>query len=328
MKIAFLHRPSYFLNILTEHLRERLSGHDFHAWKAGSPAPATDLDVLLAVGELTRAQIADQSKLFFIQTTSAGYDNIDVAAATELGIWVSAAPSGETGNAVSVAEWAVLLMLGASRQLVQALATLHNPDVPTTHINTSLSGKSVCIVGLGAIGRHLIDRLRPFGMRFVGTDESPENAPDGVTAYPTTKLHEAISGVDYVVICAPGSKENENLFDTATLAAMKKGAILINVSRGTLVDEDALATAVSNGHLAAAGLDVVKAEPVDPHNLLLHTPHVLLTPHIAGATDVMLTGTVDYIGSVVDGLAAGTFPASLVNEPKQPRKVLAKAPAA
>ncbi len=327
MKIAFLHRPSYFLNALTERLRERLADHEFVLWTAGEAAPARDVEVLLAVGTLQREQIEDQPKLFFVQTTSAGYDGIDVDAATDLGIWVSAAPSGETGNAVSVAEWGVFLMLGAARRLPQALDSLRDPDVPTTHINAALSGKTVCIVGLGAIGKQLIERLRPFGVRFTGVDVDPENAPGGVTAYPTAKLHDAIADADFIVVCAPGSKENENLIGARTISAMKRGAFVINVSRGTLIDEDALMTAITNGHLAGAGLDVVKKEPVEPSNLLLHASHVLLTPHIAGATDVMLEGTVDYIGSVIDGLAADRLPQSLINAPKQPRKALGKVPA-
>ena len=322
MKIAFLRRPSLFLDHLTSGIAERLSAYEFVTWDAGTPAPATDLDVLLVVGTLAREQLARQSKLFFIQTTSAGYDGIDVDAATDLGIWVSSAPSGETGNAISVAEWAVFLMLGASRRFNHAGAMLRDPSLPANAIASSLAGKIVCIVGLGAIGRLLVDRLRPFEMRISGTDARPDDAPTEVKAYPMERLHEAVQKADYVVVCAPGTKENENLIDAEAIAAMKPGAILINVSRGSLVDEGALADAVRSGHIAAAGLDVLKQEPPDRANPLLALEDVLITPHIAGATDLMLAGTIDFVGGIVDQLAAGHRPKSVLNAPKNPRRPL------
>jgi len=112
-----------------------------------------------------------------VQTTSAGHEGVDVEAASTLGIWVSFAPSGETGNAISVAEWAVLLLLASSRDLGLALQSERDPSVKPERPARALFGKDVCIVGFGGIGRELVERLRPFGVRFTIVDDHPERAP-------------------------------------------------------------------------------------------------------------------------------------------------------
>jgi phosphoglycerate dehydrogenase-like enzyme len=162
-------------------------------------------------------------------------------------------------------------------------------------MNMALHGKTVCIVGLGGIGDLLMERLRGFGMVLTGVDKHPEHAPAGVKGYGSDQLKIALATADYVVLAIPGTKENENMIDAEVLAAMKKGAVPVNVSRGTLVDEPALLVAVTSGHLYRAGLDVVKNEPVKPDNPLLSEPRIFVTPHIAGSTDVMLEGTVKYL---------------------------------
>ena len=100
---------------------------------------------------------------------------------------------------------------------------------------------------------------------------------------------------------------------------MKKGAILVNIARGTLVDEDALFDAVNSGHILAAGLDVTQKEPVDPQNPLLSLSRVLVTPHIAGATDITLTGMAAYAVKVINDFAAGKNPEALVNDMEKVR---------
>ena len=321
MNIAFHRKRQFFLDLEAARLKERLAAHTFFDWFAGDGAPA-DIDVAIVVGSFDRATIEQQPKLFFIQTASAGYEGVDIDAATESGIWVSFAPAGETGNAISVAELGIMLMIGASRRLTRSLASVQDHGLVTNHLATALYGKTACIVGLGSVGRALVERLAPFGMTLRGTDEHPESAPHAVDAFPTENLHDAVRDADYVILCAPSSKENEHLIDSAMLASMKDGAIVINVSRGTLVDEDALAAALQGGHIAAAGLDVLAVEPADQKNPLLAHPEALITPHIAGATDVMLAGTLDYLTSVVDGLVAGKKPHSVLNSPAQPRRAL------
>ena len=109
------------------------------------------------------------------------------------------------------------------------------------------------------------------------------------------------------------------MIDGTVLAGMKKNAVLVNVARGTLVDETALLAAVKSGHLYGAGLDVVKDEPVSEGNPLLIEPRIFVTPHIAGSTDLMLDGTAKYLGEVLTKYQDGWQSEGIVNEPRNPR---------
>jgi|CZKL01.1.fsa_nt_gi phosphoglycerate dehydrogenase-like enzyme len=322
MKIAFLHTKNFFTSELLQKFRTTLAHHEVVEWIGGKDAPAFDFDVLLAMGNVRRELLLVQPKLKLIQTASDGYEEVDIEAASELGIWVSYAPADLTGNATSVAEFAVLLLLGAARHLGEALRSLHGSPLRPPTLSLSLSGKTVCIVGLGTIGQQLVARLRPFGVKMVATDEHPENAPADVTAYSANHLNTAVADADFVVICVRASKENDNLINAAQLAAMKRGAILVNIARGMLIDEAALVDAVTHGQISAVGLDVLKNEPPDRTDPLLQLPQVLVTPHIAGLTDLMLAGTVNYISHVIEELAAGKKPKSILNSPAKPRRLL------
>ncbi len=322
MKLAFLHTDNVFTAELLREFNGKLPEHQILPWIKGEDAPAFDLDIVLVMGEITREQMESQPKLALIQTTTAGYEGVDIDAASELGIWVSFCPSDATGNAVSVAEFAVLLMIAASRHLNQALRSMQDQSVEAPRLNPALSGKTVCIVGLGGIGQLLIERLRPFGMRMLATANHPENAPEDVQVFPSDQMNAAFAQADYVVLCVPASPENENMVNAETLAAMKHGATLINIARGVLVDENALYAAVKSGQIAAAGLDVSSTESTDEKNPLLEFPQVLMTPHIAGATDLMLHGTVTYIEGVVGAFAEGKKSTSFLNAPEKPRRAL------
>ena len=260
MKIAFLISAGRFPSGILQALRAQLPQHQLIHWPRGESSPATDIEVLLVLGEVTAAQMASQTKLALIQTVTAGYEEIDINAASKLGIWVSFAPSEVTGNAASVAEFAVLLMLGASRHL-QQVVRLREDSASSLGIAPSMSGKTVCIVGLGNIGRLLVDRLRSFGMQILSTDHHPDRAPAEVKAFSSEQLHTALAEADYVVVCARAGKENENLIDRPAMEAMKRGAILVNIARGSLIDENALYDLAKSGHIAAAGLDVLKPTP-------------------------------------------------------------------
>ncbi len=320
MKIAFLYTKNVFTDRMFLELRESLSGHELLAWEAGKSAPAKDIEVLLASGSIGKDQLLDQSKMLLIQTTTTGYETIDVETASDLGIWVSYAPSDLTGNATSVAEFVILLLLATSRDLGETLRSVRNPGLPTPKIHRSLNGKTVCVVGLGSIGLQVIDRLRPFGVLLLATDERPENAPPGVVAFKADQLITAIADADYVIVCVRASKENENLINGNAIRGMKRGAILINIARGSLIDEQALLVGLQSGHIAAVGLDVQRDEPLTAASPLLSMPQALLTPHIAAFTDLMLMGTVDFVANVVRDLAAGKLPPSLLNRPTEPRK--------
>jgi phosphoglycerate dehydrogenase-like enzyme len=320
MNIGFLHSvENEFNTLFLGRIRACFGEQQVLSWLAGSEAPSKDLDVIIANGPVGQEQMAGQAKLKLIQTTSTGYETVDVESATEMGIWVSYAPSDLTGNATSVAEFAILLLLASSRHLGQVVASIHGGQAYPPHLPSALNGKTVCIVGLGSVGRQIVERLRPFGVLILATDEHPEDAPADVTAFSPDKLDVAVADADYVVACVRASKENEGLMSASVLGSMKRGAILVNVARGSLVDEHALLAALKDGQISAVGLDVVRHEPLDPTNLFLDIPQALVTPHIAAYTDLMLCGTVDYISQVLKEFDAGIKSSSVLNSPAKPR---------
>lgn len=323
MKIAFIYADKEFNNTLFKELKEKLAGHHLLTWESGKPAPAQDFEIILVMGKLTREQMEAQPRLMLIQTVSAGYDGIEVDAATDLGIWVSYSPSELTGNAVSVAEFAIMLMLGASRYFGQVIQPLRDQNTTAPGITPALYHKTVCIVGLGTIGRMVAERLIPFGMHIRATDNHPKQIPEGVKIYKSKDLKIAVTDTDYVVLCVRATKENENLIDEPVFKAMKKGAMLINIARGSLVNEAALLKAVESGHIAAAGLDVVQNEPVSLNDPLLKLSQIVVTPHVAGTTDITLKGTIDYISQAINCFADGKTLKSIVNKPGKPRHTLA-----
>ena len=321
MKIGFLAKKNAFALEMLRRLQSEHPDDEFSSWQHGDTASSTELEVIFATGKVDAKEIEAQPRLGLIQMASAGYDGVDVAAATKAGIWVALAPTTKTGNGESVAELAVLLMLAVSRRLNEELAvTRGHAHVPVKlELNRALFGKTACIVGLGGIGNLLIERLRGFGMILTGVDNHPEHAPSGVKGYGHDELKLAAADADYLILAIPGTKDNENMIDGTVLAAMKKNAVLVNVGRGTLVDESALLAAVKSGHLYGAGLDVVKDEPVSKGNPLLTEPRIFVTPHIGGSTDLMLDGTVSYLGEVLAEFREGIRSEGIVNEPDNPR---------
>ncbi len=322
MKIGFLAPGNSSSEEMLNRLQAQRTRDEFFTWIPGAQPPATDLDILISIGKVGPEQLDALLKLALVQTASAGYEAVDVEAASELGIWVASAPTTRTGNGESVAEFAILLMLGAGRRLNEELAWTHTDKSSRKERpeqNKALFGSTICVVGLGGIGRMLVERLRGFGVTLIGVDLHPDQAPPDVKAFPTSQLKEAVASADFVVLAVPGSKDNENMINAEVISSMKQGAVLVNVGRGLLVDEQALLAAVKSGHLWGAGLDVIKDEPIDPSNPLLAEPRILITPHSAGFTESMLRGTVEYLAEVLDRYEQGMQPEGVVNDPKQPR---------
>jgi phosphoglycerate dehydrogenase-like enzyme len=329
MMIGYLGKQNSFAREMLRRLQLENSRDEFLTWQPGDKAPSTELEVIIAFGKVDSKEIEAQTKLGLIQMASAGYEEVDVEAATKAGVWVGSAPTTKTGNGESVAEVAVLLMIAASRRLNEELAFTHGGTQSRPEKwegNRALFGKTACIVGLGGIGDLLIERLRGFGMILTGVDNHPEHAPHGVIGYRHDELKVAAAQADYLVLAIPGTRENENMIDGTVLAAMKKNAVLVNVARGTLVNEPALLAAVKSGHLFGAGLDVVKNEPVSEGNPLLTEPRVFVTPHIAGSTDLMLDGTVKYLGEVLAKYRDGLQSEGIINKPGTPRMLLRESP--
>ncbi len=324
MKIAFSAPPAEFNDAVFTALEQQLPQDELLLWHPGQPAPSPEIEVLLTAGKVDRELLAPLSKLLLVHLLSDGYESADLEAATELGIWVSHSPGDETGNADSVAEYTVLLILAAARRLNLSLHSIQESSVKKPGNSPALIQKTVCIVGPGSIGEKVAQRLLPFGVRLTAVDRHPAHAPKTIPTRPLEQIKEGVAEADFVVLCVRASNETEHLIDAGVLAAMKQGSVLVNIARGSVVDEKALYDAVKSGHLLGAGLDVLDQEPIQPGNLLLTLPQIFVTPHVAGQTDLNIAGTATYAAEVLTHLQKSERMRSLLNEPQSPRKALQK----
>lgn len=212
-----------------------------------------------------------------------GCDNLPLDRLQAAGITVAITASA---NAVSVAEHAMMLMLASARGLVASDAAVRAGDFKRRERTGSveLSGRTLLIVGLGRIGRELAGRAAAFGMHVTGFDPAlPEIAAvPGVERMPD--LDEALAEADVVSLHLPRTSETTGLFNAVRLGRMKHGAILVNTARGGIVDETALADALRNGTVGAAGFDVFMQEPLPKDDPLLDAPNLIVTPHDAAMT--------------------------------------------
>jgi len=241
-------------------------------------------------GRITAEQIAAAPKLRMIQMPGVGYENIDVGAADARGIPVAITPEG---TIVGVSEHVVLLMLAIYKHLTEAHNALKegrwiHDDL--RHVALMLERKRVGILGMGRIGCEVAKRLRGFDVELVYHDIHRQTAEnEQVMGIRYLSLDELLSTADLItlhVFLAEGSK---HLIGGRELGLMKRTAVLINTSRGGVVDEQALFVALKERRILAAGLDVFEVEPTPADNPILTLDNVLVTPHMATANrDAMI----------------------------------------
>jgi phosphoglycerate dehydrogenase-like enzyme len=248
-------------------------------------AAVREAELLITDGGACDAVLAaalrlDRGRLRWIQLVTTGYESLaehgvpSALIVTNVGDFYSA----------TVAEHAVTLALALVRRLpgMTEDATLAAADPKGRSRPGSLQGATVALVGFGGIGREVARRLRPFGPRVVGLVRSLRPEPLADELYPMSQLEAVLARADVAVLAVPLTPATRHLISTTALAACKPGLILVNVSRGEVVDSEALAEALRAGHLGGAGLDVTDPEPLPPDHPLRASPHVILTPHIAG----------------------------------------------
>jgi glyoxylate reductase len=231
-----------------------------------------DAAVTLLQDPITRRVLESNPNLRIVSNHAVGYNNIDIDAARELGIAVTNTPGVLTE---ATADLTMALILAVTRRIVEGDAELRAEGrcewEPLKLLGASLQGKRLGIIGMGRIGTAVADRARAFGMEILGVRRGDS-------------LDELFATSDIISIHAPLSRETHHMINAATLARMKRGAYLINTSRGALVDENALCDALESGQLRGAGLDVYEHEPeVNPR--LLKLRNAVLLPHIGSATE-------------------------------------------
>ena len=198
-------------------------------------------------------------------------------------------------GAVPIAEWVLGRVLSVYKRFDEHEAQQRRHEWAEA-LGARLEGRTALIVGVGAIGTAVAVRLRAFGVRTIGVKRSytpgMSNADVDELIGPAD-LPAALPRAHVVIVAAPGSAANENLFDATAFAAMRPGAVFVNVARGSLVDEDALLAALRSGHLRAAAIDVAREEPLPSHSPLWDAPNLAISPHSSTSGDRYLERVVD-----------------------------------
>src|SRR5215218_10562019 len=212
-----------------------------------------------------------------------GLDNVDVDAAQELGIAVGNVP--EYGHE-DISNHAIALLLALSRKLFAFDAAVRRggTGIPAPQSVARLSQRTLGLVGYGRIGRRVAEKARAFGMAVVAYD--PYATDDA--GVELVELDELLARADILSLHVPLTPETRHMIGARELALLRPGALVINIGRGGLVDEDALVDALRTGHVAGAALDVTEIEPLPLDSPLLDAPNVILTPHVAWVSDVAL----------------------------------------
>jgi D-3-phosphoglycerate dehydrogenase / 2-oxoglutarate reductase len=246
-------------------------------------AAVADAEALLVRSATTvdSEVLAAAPKLKIVARAGVGLDNVDVDAATARGVLVVNAP---TSNIHSAAEHALALLLSAARQIPAADATLREHTWKRSAFSgTEIYGKTVGVVGLGRIGQLVAARLAAFGTHVVAYDPYVSAARAAQLGIELLTLDELLGRADFISVHLPKTPETAGLIGKDALAKTKPGVIIVNAARGGLIDEHALADAITSGHVRAAGLDVFSTEPCTD-SPLFELPQVVVTPHLGAST--------------------------------------------
>jgi phosphoglycerate dehydrogenase-like enzyme len=275
-------------------------------------------------GFLNREVLPQLKSVHAIITSGVGYDGVDVEAATELGI-----PVANTAEfcAIDLAEHALALMFSAakrvcsvdaamrSKERVDAFRALHNEIALGYSPLYRLAGKVAGIVGFGRSGKALAERLKGCGLRVIAYDHHADRKRDIFESYGVepVSLTYLLQQADLVSLHVPLTRATYHIIGEKELGAMKKSAILVNISRGELIDEKALYRSLKEKQIMAAGLDVFENEPFSPDNPLAQLDNIVLSPHLAAASVESLDERLSEIASNIRRVLSGQRPANVIN---------------
>jgi D-3-phosphoglycerate dehydrogenase len=259
---------------------------------------------------IDRAFLERARSLKGIVMAGVGADHIDVKAATELGVPVVVSP----GNEVSTAESAVLLMLAVARQL----ALKNKNTTPSANVlGTELFQKTLGLVGTGRVAKQ-VAQITSLGLRMRVLATSPRVFEKSRELWEPATMERLLDESDVISLHCPLNESTWHLLDDSKLRRMKKGAILVNMARGGIIDEKALIRVLKEGHLAGAGLDVVEDEPLKSDNPLLELENVIVTPHRLTQTAESLVNQARYMRDAAMKLLKGEIPETTVNKDGKP----------
>ncbi|HEX7490295.1 MAG TPA: phosphoglycerate dehydrogenase [Candidatus Limnocylindrales bacterium] len=263
-----------------------------------------DYDALLVRSQVkvTADILAHATRLIVIGRAGVGVDNVDLEAATKAGIVVVNAP---TGNTVSAAEQTITLMLALAHKTAAADASMRRGEWKrSSFTGVELRGRTLGVIGLGKIGQAVADRARGLEMEVIGYDPfvtAEQAALHGVTL---AEVDDIIATADVITVHVPLNKATRGIINADNIGKLKPGVMLINVARGGVYDEAALAQALKDGKVAGAAIDVYETEPPAADNPLLSAPNTVLTPHLGALTaEAQLRVAEEACEQVVDVLA-------------------------
>lgn len=275
-----------------------------------------DAKYVVAGGRKVTAQHLQSAPLLrCVLVPGAGVDHVDVESATAHGIQVVNAPGA---NAIAVAEIALGLMLAVARSIPQTYAGVRaggwvDDTIRAQVVGSELSEKTLGLVGLGNIGSRVARIAKGFEMKVLCYTRRPDPQRAVKAGVVFVSLEELLSNADFVVICAALTPSTRGLIGEKELSLMKKDAYLVNCARGPIVDEAALYSALRNGQLKGAGLDVLSVEPPGAHHPLFELPNVVVTPHLGSRTKGAIDRVSHMIADEILRMEAGEQPLNLVN---------------
>ncbi|MEJ2728746.1 MAG: D-2-hydroxyacid dehydrogenase [Deltaproteobacteria bacterium] len=257
---------------------------------------------------IRESALGQMPRLKFIAVSATGFDCVDIEAAGRRRIPVSNVPVYGTDSVAQYVFSAILHLwhnIGVHDKAVKAGEWARQPDWSFWQTPlVELRDKTIGIIGFGRIGRRVGQLADAFGMRVLAYDPYPDDPPN-YRAFAWCSLEDLFAGSDVVSLHAPLTADNHCFVDRHMLQRMKASAILINASRGGLIEENDLAVALNSGQLAGAVVDVVSTEPIAPDNPLLSARNIAITPHLAWATREarrrLMTSTAENIRAFLDG---------------------------
>jgi len=277
-----------------------------------------DVDALIVRSEtkVTAALLAAAPKLQVVGRAGVGVDNIDVPAATARGVYVVNAPFG---NVNAAGEHAFTIALTLMRRVVEADQSVRRGEwTRSKFIGAEMRGKTLGLVGIGRVGTIVARHATAFGMRIVASDPFVTETAAKAIGVTLADLDTVLAQADVLSLHAPLTPQTRNLIDAKALAKMKPTAIVVNASRGEVLDLDAVAAALEAGALGGAAIDVYATEPLAADAKIRKAPRTILTPHIAGSTAEAQTNVaVDVVKQILDVLD-GKPASDAVNAPRPP----------
>ena len=262
-------------------LRKRLPDHDIAVARTPTAERTLVADATVLTGSSISSSLLNHTDtLRYFASIYAGYDHLPLAelAANDVALTTASGVHGP-----NVAEYVIGAWLTFARDFFTARRRQHD-SVWQSFQATDFAGSRVCVVGMGAIGSAIVDRLTGFDVETVAVRHSPEKGGPTDAVYGYDDIHEALAGARYIALACPLTDETRSLVDGAVLATIHPESILVNVARGPVVETDALVTALRRNHIGGAALDVTDPEPLPGDHPLWDFENVLITSHTAGHT--------------------------------------------